>query len=150
MRNFYRLLLVFLILAAMPIKDAMAVSAYPEPVKYKQPDGSVITIIMQGDERVKWAQTTDGYTILTNKEGYYEYAKLDSKGDLVRSGIRVSEASKRSMAEKSFVAGVSKGLLFSESQVTLMKGMWETGVKESQKAFPTTGNRKLVCILVGF
>lgn len=150
MRNFYRLLLVFLILAAMPIKDAMAVSAYPEPVKYKQPDGSVITIIMQGDERVKWAQTTDGYTILTNKEGYYEYATLDSKGDLVRSGIRVNEASKRSMAEKSFVAGVSKGLLFSESQVTLMKGMWEMGVKESQKAFPTTGNRKLVCILVGF
>ncbi len=32
----------------------------------------------------------------------------------------------------------------------MMKSIWDIKSAEAQKAFPTTGNRKLICILMGF
>ena len=128
----------------------MAVTAYPHPVEIKQPDGTTITVLLKGDEKIRWAETTDGYTVLYNSEGIFEYAVLDNKGDLILSGIKAKDETKRSKTDDDFLAKTTKGLYFSDSQVSIMKSIWEIKASESQKAFPTTGNRKLICILMGF
>jgi M6 family metalloprotease-like protein len=129
-----------------------AVPAYPNPIQYSQPDGSEITILLKGDEKIKWAQTPDGYSILISNEGYYEYGTINSKGDLIPSGVRVSELNDRTNSEVAFLKSLKKNLFYSPSQVSIMKQIWDINDKEAAnaKAFPTTGNRKLICILIGF
>ncbi|MBA7526104.1 hypothetical protein ES705_18264 [subsurface metagenome] len=77
-----------------------AVPAYPKPVTFTQPDGTTIKITLKGDERVKWAITSDGYAILFNDKGFYEYAMLNHAGDLIVSGIKARDPEKRSAKEK--------------------------------------------------
>lgn len=139
-----------LLYAGLIANQALAVSAYPYPVKVTQPDGTTITVILKGDERVKWAQTIDGYTLLYNSKGVFEYAAQNGKGDLAPSGIAVSDISSRKSDELNFLAKTPKGLLYSKSQVSLMKSISAIQASERQKSFPTTGSRKLVCILMGF
>lgn len=128
------------------------VQAYPHPIEYQLPDGSKITITLKGDEKVKWAETEDGYSLLLNKDGFYEYTTLNSKGDMIRTGIRANNIAKRTYVETQLLSRTAKNLRYSQSQVSVMKQIWD--VKESEtkaaKAFPTTGERKLICILVGF
>lgn len=139
-----------LIMAILISKIALGVIAYPKPVEYILPDGSKITITLKGDEKVRWAETADGYSILLNDKGFYEYALLNDKGDMVRSGVRVSNETKRSSLEKQLLSKTPKGIQFSGSQVSLMRQIWEVSAKEASKAFPTTGERKLICLLIGF
>jgi hypothetical protein len=91
--------------------------AYPGIIEYQQPDGRYISIYLKGDERIKWAETTDGYTILTTNEGEYQYAKLNKDGDLVLSGITVSPENSRTEEEISFLEKTPKKLYYSDKQV---------------------------------
>jgi M6 family metalloprotease-like protein len=139
-----------LLYAGLMINQALAVSAYPYPVKVTQPDGTTISVIMKGDENVKWAQTLDGFTILYNNKGVFEYATQNGAGDITPSGITVSEISSRKSNEILLLAKTPKGLLYSKSQVSMMKTISQIKATERLKAFPTTGARKLVCILMGY
>lgn len=131
-------------------KTVTAVSAYPYPVEFKQPDGSKITILLKGDEKVKWAETLDGYIILFNQEGTYEYAVLNSEKQLIPSGIQANNKALRTIAENNFLLNIPKFLQYSAEQIQMMSSVWNVYQSESQNAFPTTGNRSLVCILIGF
>lgn len=143
--------LIFMVLLLFTdFRTAFAMIAYPHLVEYRLPDGSTIILRMKGDEKVKWAETPDGYSILLNSEGFYEYAILDANGDMQRSGIRVSNLENRSAEEAAFLSGIQEGLTFSLDQIGIMKQIWEIQRDFESKAFPTTGNRKLICILIGF
>ncbi len=131
-------------------QNAIAVPAWPHPVDYQLPDGTIITITLKGDEKVKWAETVDGYTILLNKEGFYEYTVKNENGDMERSGVRAYNPDQRTFEQHAFLSQVDKNLHFSSSQVGIMKQIWEIREKESSKSFPTTGERKLIAILIGY
>ncbi len=150
LQNFYQIkkIVFLLILFFAATYSLHSVPAYPHPIEYKQPDGSVITIQLKGDEKVNWAETPDGYTILVTREGYYEYAVIDKNGDLTFSGIRVSSFEKRSAEEQNLLKEIPKGLRFSERQVEKMKSVWEMKTDRSQKGFPTTGEQTMICILM--
>ena len=125
--------------------------AYPNPVKVTQPDGTTVTVILKGDEFAKWAQTLDGYTLLYNSRGVYEYAVVNTDGDIVPSGVRASEQSHRTAAETALLTSTAKGLSFSRSQLDMIRSIQQIRDREnSLRTFPTTGARKLVCILMGF
>ncbi|MBS4013812.1 MAG: hypothetical protein KGZ97_08635 [Bacteroidetes bacterium] len=100
----------------------MRAPAYPGLIQYNQPNGSIIEIFLKGDERIKYAETTDGYTILNTENGEYQYATLDEKGNLILSGISVSPNESRTMQELNFLNNTPKNLFFSDKQVEeLMK-----------------------------
>lgn len=65
-----------------------AIPAYPFPIEFIQPDGSKINIYLKGDEKVKWAETIDGYSVMFNKTGIYEYSIQDKEGNMIPSGIQ--------------------------------------------------------------
>lgn len=164
------LLMVILITAFFSI--TYAVPAFPGPIKYKQPDGTEITIQLKGDERVHWAETSDGYTLLSNGKNGWEYAVKDNSGDLKVSGVLAREASKRTTDELKLLRGVSKNFRFSSKQVNLLKSVWEakhgseklvgtSGFLKSiaakattkdgrQKVFSPNGTKKLLMILIEF
>ncbi len=124
-----------------------AVPAYPHPIEFRQPDGSTLTIRLRGDEKVNWAETPDGYSILVTSEGYYEYAVLDEYGDMVFSGVRVSAPGQRGAAEKAFLADLPAGLFYSKRQLEAFRQVWEMRKVKSAR-FPSTGERTLITILM--
>jgi|GEM_PF-1547162 len=131
--------------------NSFAVTAYPHPVKITQPDGSRITVILQGDERTKWAKTLDGFALVYNSKGVFEYAFQDATGDLMPSGIKAREAADRTKSESAYLATIQKNLTFSRTQLKVMQQVANmAGSGGPEMAFPTTGARKLLCILIGF
>ncbi len=151
-KNFFSSLLtatfIIMLLFFVGAGRAFAVPAWPHPIEYTQADGSVITILLKGDEKVNWAETPDGYTVLVTKEGYYEYAVKDVYGDLVFSGVRVSEPGKRTNEEKTLLEGLPKALFFSERQLEMMRSVWEMREDGRSRVFPTIGEATLLCILM--
>lgn len=146
------LLSLCLLFAGSMFNQTSAVPAYPKPIKFTQADGTTVTLIMRGDEHSKWAQTTDGYTLLYNAKGEFEYAVVDNKGDAVPSGVRASDVARRKSNETALLQNTRKGITFSESQVSMIKQIKQMRAQQNaqQRAFPTTGARKLVCILMGY
>ena len=80
----------------------LAVPAHPQPAKVVQPDGSVITILLHGDEYMSYETTLDGYTVLPDAQGYYVYAALDGP-QLRPTGQRAHDADSRSLQEEAFL-----------------------------------------------
>ncbi|MDP1622766.1 MAG: M6 family metalloprotease domain-containing protein [Bacteroidales bacterium] len=151
------LFLCFAIFAIVQIlmkpETVLAVVANPEPVCYTQPDGSKLTICLKGDEFIHWAETSDGYTIMTNAMGTYEYATTDQYGRLIFSGIQGKDPGKRTRTETSWLIRTGKGLLFSREQVLEMKNVLSQGGAPDAPmmgGFPSTGTRKLLMILANF
>lgn len=124
--------------------------AYPFPITIKQPNGKALTIILQGDEKNKGAQTTDGYTLVRGINNAFEYATLDANSNLVPSGIEASNLNSRTENEISFLKACRKGLQHSSAQKQTRLNSKRSTSTEPSKAFPTTGSRKLLCILIGF
>lgn len=53
---------------------ALAVKAPPYPIQVRQPDGSVITLYMTGDEFFHYAHTADGKRMVKSKDGFFRPA----------------------------------------------------------------------------
>lgn len=147
MKKFYLLVAsIFWMLPAV----VLCGPAYPDPIEFTQPDGSSITLKLKGDEHLHWAETIDGYTLLFNSHGFYEYATVNEYGDLVCSGRIARNESVRSKADSYFLMGISKQLQFTKKQVKMLKSIREMKEDKPEKAFPASGSRKLVCILMAF
>ena len=103
---------IFLLLTVMGLLalTAAAIPADPTPVKVTQPDGSTVTVRLHGDEFFHITQTIDGYTLVKNAAGYYTYARQESDGRLVSSGVIAHDAAFRSGSELASLAGIPKGL----------------------------------------
>lgn len=145
-----RFLILFLLL--LSVNQIIAVPAYPGMITFTQPNGEKVSIYLRGDEYISWSKTIDGYSLMYNKNGYLEYAVLNSDGNMIPSGIVVRDISKRTPFESEFVSKIPHGIFYSDSQmesIIQIRKIYENQQKNS-KVFPTTGQRKLVCILMGF
>ena len=87
---------------------AQAVPSAQKPIQVVQPDGSTLTIVVQGDEYLSWVTTTDGYSIAKNEKGYYEYVKRIRNNQPVLSGVRANEPEKRGAQENVFLNKTAK------------------------------------------
>ena len=133
------------------VTSLFAVPAYPYPVVFTQPNGDEVTLIMQGDEYVKFAQTLDGYTLLYNDEGYFCYAQKNGSGDIVPSEFYAKDISNRDAQANNLLAKTSKGLRFSSNQKSVYRQLRDMVQEEIQNSKGnTTGVRKLLVLLMQF
>lgn len=141
---------------------ALAVPAIPKPITVKQPDGTSITIMLRGDEHLNWAETTDGYTLLRDGQGYLSFAEKDKNGNLVASSVRYFGSSSEAKA-----MGLTPKLRYSNEQIKEAfnrplsrefnkkpAGLLTKSTDKSQflidGTFPSTGKRKLLVLLVNY
>lgn len=98
-----------LLLLAMGILSlvSQAVPADPTPSKVTQPDGTTLTVVLHGDEFLNYLTTSDGYTVVKNKAGYFTYARLD--GNQLVAGDRIARDN-RTAADNACLAALPKGL----------------------------------------
>jgi len=146
-------LLVFTLIGVSTLSTLKAAPAYPGIIQQKQSDGTILNYYLFGDEFFSWARTTDEYTIKLNDVGDYVYMVKDSDGDLVLSKVIAHDPESRSKAELLFLSTIEPKMFYSESQMSIVQQAIAIRKAENEKAsraFPTTGNRKLICILIGF
>jgi M6 family metalloprotease-like protein len=155
MKNKFKIsiLTILLLQCFIGFQRVEAVKAKPGSAQYSQPDGSLITLNMKGDEFIHWATTVDGYTILSAKSGYYEYAVRLADGRLGFSGITAHDPGTRKASELIFIHTIQPGLFFSKNQIQEMKRSLtenHSPAAPTLGGFPTTGVRAHLMIMANF
>ena len=83
MKKFFSLALLLI-----GIHNVFAVPAFPDLIRFQQPNSEVfVNIYLMGDERVHWAETEDGYSLLHGDDGTLCYAMLNEAGEMVASDL---------------------------------------------------------------
>lgn len=90
-----------LVMSAMP--------AYRGKIKRVQPDGTVITTLLMGDEHRSCITTTDGYAIQKGSDGYYHYLMAKDDRTFTVEGAPVARSvTERSASDRLFLQKAAK------------------------------------------
>jgi len=145
---------------------AIAVPARPGTFTRTQPDGTVVTLSMHGDERFHYMTDTDGYIVAKQADGWYRI--LDNEGNAtslvpmaknIRSEADLTELmlinpqksfealKTRSIASSPFAMYKAPGM-YKASKVSASK--WDNADGHDLREIPTDGERHVLVILVNF
>lgn len=100
-----------LLLCAMMLTmvQAVAIPAVPKPANLRNAQGAQLDVRLHGDEFYHYYTTSDGYTVLRNEQGGWDYAR--KQGDkLVSTGVQAHNESMRSPVERQLIAAINKRL----------------------------------------
>ncbi len=86
-----------------------------------QADGSKVHIVCSGNFVLSYCETTDGYTVIVDAIGMYEYAKRGRKGDLIAVGMQAKDPEKRSAEEMRYLKRLPKHLRYSGETLKLFE-----------------------------
>ncbi|MDR2086926.1 MAG: M6 family metalloprotease domain-containing protein [Dysgonamonadaceae bacterium] len=135
------------------------VPANPKAIEKTQPDGTKITALLKGDEKIHWLETPGGYTLMYNPEQYIVFAATDNSGNMIPSKIiyRGENPAKYSPSENDAIAKIPRNIRYSATQKEALKAIWKiTGDNEkrqlSQSGISTDviGEKRAICILMNF
>lgn len=149
MRKYFLHLSIFLFFNIIASNSLFAIKAYPYPVEITQPDGSKLTIKIQGDEFHHYQTTIDGIQILSNAKGYKTYANVNTQGELVASDVIAKNPNKRSDSDLQFINSIEQSTVLQQNKLTRTRSKMLSKTKP-QKAFPLLGSPKSLVILVNF
>jgi len=134
----------------MAFLPAFAVKAYPFPVAVTQPDGTQLTIRLQGDEFHHFHTSEDGYLLKRNSKGFFTYAISNTAGEITESIHIARNISKRNSLETKFLRTISKAAVLKIARSTRRKSKTSGLVDQARRVFPLTGTPKSLVILVNF
>ena len=152
-------LIVCLMLCSLTTWAAKAESI---PVQVRQTDGSVITVILRGDEHINWYTTLDGVLLVQGVDNNYYIGKVEKSGNLIATQQLAHEALTRSQAERNLIAKQDKEKFFAyvnkiaeESENAydnspLTRGPIVDSGYGGVPYFPHTGSPKALVILAEF
>ena len=139
-----------------------AAKAESIPVQVRQADGSVITVILRGDEHINWYTTLDGVLLVQGADNNYYIGKVEKSGNLIATQQLAHEALTRSQAERNLIAKQDKEKFFAyvykiaeESENAynnspLTRGPIIDSGYGGVPYFPHTGSPKALVILAEF
>lgn len=112
---------------------AFCVPAYPRPISFTQSDKSIVSVTLKGDEKVAWAKTSDGYTLMRAENGDFVYAIPDGKGGMKPSSVLSHNPTERTSEETAFVATLDRSLFYSSEQISYLKQLWDISENFNEK-----------------
>lgn len=141
------------------VASMSAIPADRRPHLFTQPDGSTVTLILQGDETFNFLTTTDGMPVVQDADGTYRYAQL-SGSQLVAGRFAARDENSRSAEEQAYLLA-NGHLLKSGAQIVwqqrnnLRNGLVSTAVRRAPaeggpRRTAYTGQKRGLCILVQF
>ena len=83
--------------------NVSGVEASQDTIAIRQIDGSTIHVIGFGNIRVSYTETIDGYTLMLNPVGLYEYAVQTKDGNLTYGGVPAHDPKDRKGKEKRYL-----------------------------------------------
>lgn len=142
------------ILFAFSVLCAKAVPARPGSFEMRQPDGSVITVTLHGDEHFHYYLTADGLPLLPGGDGCLRYVTFEGARAEV-SDVKAHDLLSRSAEERAFVAGIDAeavmgGLKRMRAESLVSRVQAKSGLSDMMTDYPTTGSPKALILLVEF
>ena len=131
-----------LTLSALP---AQAIPAWPGKLTKQQPDGTVLTYRVVGDEHCHALVTDDGYEVAADADGALRYVSY-AAGQRLLMGL-AHDAASRTASETAKLSSLNSPLTPSNSPLTPPK---KTMARLAADGFPTTGNVRGLVLLVEF
>ena len=153
--------ILFLLIFALVATSSFASKANSLPAVVPQPDGTMLTALLQGDENISWYTTTDGMLLVKRGNGYY-VAQVKADGSLAASSLLAhgpamrgtEETNMMLLQDKAKFAKYSSKLLGQPGELPVTE--WTNGVTRKMKIrddstlFPHMGSPKALVILVEF
>lgn len=127
--------------------NVLAVPAYPYNVEVVTINGKSTSIYMKGDEYQKYAATEDGYTLLSDSDGWW-YANLSNDGDLIKSDYRLMAIEDETDELKQFKASCPKGIKPKRTEASLISRAPSANHASPQE--PIVGERRALVILMQY
>ncbi len=127
----------------------------PDPTILTQPDGTTLTAKILGNRIVNYLETTDGYTIIEDKDGYYKFAERGLDGDLIATNTLATDPGTRTATDKDFLNNISKNLKYEGKTLEQKKEAFAQKQMAAQKngpaaVFPSTGTHKAILLLIDY
>jgi immune inhibitor A len=140
--------LIIFLMACLTSVATWAVKADPTPITITQPDGTQLTIRLNGDEDLHWYSTTDGVLLVQDNMTYY-VAKVNADGSLTATTTLAHEAPLRSETEKALIAAQDKETFSKHAPIIKQRHMMQRLGNEvnaspatNKRYFPHTGSPK--------
>ena len=148
---------LFLLLLAT---ECLAVPAKPGLITYELPDGSAISVFLQGDETAHYFMSEDGFVLERGEDGYFRYVTPEPGNVNVVSGMKATNVQHRTTEETLFVQQINKAATLKNLEMKHRplhqkrhhKSAKAQDSKDMRRAstYPTLGIQKGVAILVEF
>ena len=126
----------------------------PYEVPVEQPDGTALRIIARGNQFQHWAETVDGYTVIKNQAGFYEYAT--EQGGVVRStGVLAQDQQQRSLPEQREILSLKKHIrpTLSAEQIQQARQQlspFRNARTQATASMPSQGKIKVLAICIDY
>ena len=101
MRKFLSFILLFVLAVSV-----FAVPANRKPFVVKQSDGTMLSVVLKGDESMRFYTTLDGKYIVKEDNGDFCYATFSTEGVFVSTGIIAHDKEKRNNVENELLSGM--------------------------------------------
>ncbi|MDE7159220.1 MAG: M6 family metalloprotease domain-containing protein [Muribaculaceae bacterium] len=131
---------------------SMAVRALESLRTVTQPDGTQLTVKRVGDERSHFLLTSDGY-LLTEQDGLYTFATLDSRGRAVTTGVQAANAPARTQAQRAAAVRLDEESMraaFKKRASAGKRAIPQNGMGRFTSNYPTRGDINALVILVEY
>lgn len=144
----------FLAVAMMGCCNAgiYAVNAKSGLLATRQPDSTILNVMIVGNENNHIVYSEDGYVLMSDAEGYYVFAEIDAKGNVAPSGMRATNVGSRDAETRAQLRGTNTGEI--ERQLA---GAQEENLAARRRAhglmtdtYPTLGAQRALVVLVEF
>ena len=131
--------------------SSWAVKAYPLPVEVRQPDGSMLTVVLHGDEDFHYYTTLDD-VLLVQQDGAYYIGTTTHSGELVATTQLAHNALERSLSERKLASLQDhEAFLNAGEKVRGMRKISREPIDSvGMRLFPHKGSPRAVVILAEF
>lgn len=100
-----RFSLFFVLLMACLV--TMAVPSNRKPKMVKQSDGTTLSVVLKGDEALRFYTTMDGKYLIKEPNGDFSYATLSAEGELVSTNCIAHDKDERSSEEIELLSSIN-------------------------------------------
>ena len=98
-------LLSFILLFIWAV-SLFAIPANRKPFVVKQSDGTMLSVVLKGDEAMSFYTTLDGKYLVKESNGDFCYATFSSEGRFVSTGVIAHDKEKRNNVENELLSGM--------------------------------------------
>lgn len=136
-----------------------AVPAKPGIIEFVQPDGSVVSVRLYGDERAHYYMSADCYPLIAKGDTLF-FAQTDNYGEAVASGFIAANEDSRSAACDRYLKGIDREKVETSIKKQCDKVRGRYRVERARETsdfgrfpyatFPTAGSTKALVLLVAF
>lgn len=142
---------ILLLLCLFVSNVLLAIPAKRMNQNFTQPDGSNVTIILQGDEHFSFYSTTDGVMLKKDNNGYMRYAVADTNGNLIPGKLAAQDPETRSAEATAYIKGISETRLRNAiAQQSNKAPMAKLPSEIGKSQFPNKGEVRGIIILAQF